>query len=219
MDRPDCDVQKLNRSYAIFPVVNYLLSGWRRTYRQRLRPLLEDRGSGSVLDVGCGGGDLARSLALWAAKDGFELQVTGIDPDERAYDFARRSPEVEGVSYRRAHTAELVAEGLAFDFVLSNHMLHHLDPEQLAGMLRDSELLASVMVLHNDLKRSNISYALFAAGFWPLGIGSYICGDGLTSIKRSYTIPELRKAVPAQWSVEANGPWHHLLVHQKGAHP
>ena len=39
MDRPDCDLQRLNRSYARFPVVNYLLSGWHRTYRERLRPI------------------------------------------------------------------------------------------------------------------------------------------------------------------------------------
>ncbi|MCW3766262.1 class I SAM-dependent methyltransferase [Paenarthrobacter ureafaciens] len=215
MDRPDCDLQRLNRSYARFPVVNYLLSGWHRTYRERLRPILETRGSATVLDVGCGGGDVARSLARWAAKDGYELQVTGIDPDERANGFAVRAPAVKGVSYRRAHTSELVAEGLAFDVVLSNHVLHHLNPEQLAGMLRDSEALSSGIVLHNDLKRSNLSYALFAAGFWPLGLGSFICGDGLTSIARSYTAPELRNAAPARWTVEGNGPWHHFLVYRR----
>ncbi|MDO5875826.1 MULTISPECIES: class I SAM-dependent methyltransferase [Paenarthrobacter] len=215
MDRPDCDLQRLNRSYARFPVVNYLLSGWRRTYLERLRPILETRGSATVLDVGCGGGDVARSLARWAAKDGFELQVTGIDPDERAYGFAVQAPAVKGVSYRRAHTSELVAEGLAFDVVLSNHVLHHLNPEQLAGMLRDSEALSSGIVLHNDLKRSNLSYALFAAGFWPLGLGSFICGDGLISIARSYTAPELRNAAPARWTVEGNGPWHHFLVYRR----
>ena len=215
MDRPDCDLQRLNRSYARFPVVNYLLSGWHRTYRERLRPILKTRGSATVLDVGCGGGDVARSLARWAAKDGCELQVTGIDPDERAYGFAVRAPAVKGVSYRCAHTSELVAEGLAFDVVLSNHVLHHLNPEQLAGMLRDSEALSSGIVLHNDLKRSNLSYALFAAGFWPLGLGSFICGDGLISIARSYTAPELRNAAPARWTVEGNGPWHHFLVYRR----
>jgi hypothetical protein len=94
-------------------------------------------------------------------------------------------------------------------------VLHHLNPEQLAGMLRDSEALSSGIVLHNDLKRSNLSYALFAAGFWPLGLGSFICGDGLISIARSYTAPELRNAAPARWTVEGNGPWHHFLVYRR----
>ncbi|MDO6143643.1 class I SAM-dependent methyltransferase [Paenarthrobacter aurescens] len=212
MDRADCDPNRLHRTYARFPVVNGLLSGWHRTYRHRLRPMLATNGSVSVLDIGCGSGDVARSLARWARRDGFRLSVTAIDPDERAFAFASRTPPVEGVVYRKAHSSELVAEGRTFDVVISNHILHHLGSGELTAVLRDSELLSRGLCLHNDLNRSNIAYLLFLAGFWPLGVGSYICVDGLTSIRRSYTAPELAAAVPDSWSVERNGPWHHLLV-------
>lgn len=212
MDRADCDPKLLYRTYARFPMVNRLLSGWHRTYRQRLRPLLAE-GPVSVLDIGSGSGDVARSLARWARRDGFRLLVTAIDPDARAFAFASQTPPVEGVVYRKAHSSELVAEGRKFDVVISNHILHHLEPVQLAAVLHDSEALSQGLCLHNDLNRSNLAYLLFRAGFWPLGVGSYICGDGLTSIRRSYTAAELRDAVPASWSVERNGPWHHLLVH------
>ncbi|KUM38897.1 class I SAM-dependent methyltransferase [Arthrobacter sp. EpRS71] len=213
MDRADCDPKRLHRTYARFPVVNGLLSGWHGTYRQRLRPLLAANGTASVLDIGCGSGDVARSLVGWARKDGFRLSVTAIDPDERALAFASQTPPVEGVVYRKAHSSELVSEGRTFDVVISNHILHHLAPGQLAAVLRDSEALSQGLCLHNDLNRSNVAYLLFLAGFWPLGVGSYICVDGLTSIRRSYTAPELAAAVPDSWSVERNGPWHHLLVH------
>ena len=213
MDREDCDPTRLHRTYARFPVVNGLLSGWHRTYAQRIRPLLRAHGTASLLDIGCGSGDVARSLAQWARRDGFRLSVTAIDPDERAFAFASQTPPVESVAYRKAHSSELVAEGRKFDVVISNHILHHLDAGQLAAVLHDSEALSRGLCLHNDLNRSNVSYLLFLAGFWPLGLGSYICGDGLTSIRRSYTAAELRAAVPASWSVEQNGPWHHLLVH------
>ena len=213
MDRDDCDPKRLRRTYARFPVVNSLLSGWRGTYRRRLRPMLAGKSSVSVLDIGCGSGDVARSLARWARRDGFQLAVTAIDPDERAFAFASRTAPVEGVVYRKAHSSELVAEGRMFDVVISNHILHHLDSGQLRAVLHDSESLSRGLCLHNDLSRSNISYLLFLAGFWPLGVGSYICGDGLTSIRRSYTAEELRAAVQGSWSVERNGPWHHLLVH------
>lgn len=212
MDRADCDPTRLYRTYARFPVVNALLSGWHGTYRQRLLPLLAEHSAVSVLDIGCGSGDVARSLVRWARRDGFRLTVTAIDPDERAFTFASHKPPVEGVVYLNAHSSELVADGRKFDVVISNHILHHLDPGQLAEVLHDSESLSRGLCLHNDLNRSNIAYMLFMAGFWPLGVGSYICGDGLTSIRRSYTAEELRAAVPASWSVERNGPWHHLLV-------
>lgn len=217
MDKPDCDLQRLNRSYARFPVVNRLLSGWHRTYRERFRPLLAANGTAEALDIGCGGGDVARSLARWARRDGFTLRVTAIDPDERAYSFATHAPRVEGVTYRQAHSAELAGEGRTFDIVLSNHILHHLTPTELAGVLHDSEALTTGLALHNDLKRSNTAYLLFLAGFWPLGVGSFICGDGLVSIKRSYTAAELRAAAPTGWRAQSNGPWHNLLVYEHAA--
>ncbi len=215
MDKADCDPDRLTRTYARFLVVNRLLSRWHSTYRHRIRPVLAAKGAASLLDIGCGSGDVARSLAGWARKDGFSLAVTAIDPDARAFAFASKVPAMEGVTYRQAHSSELVAEGLVFDFVISNHILHHLDAGQIAGVLRDSEALSGGLVLHNDLKRSNLSYLLFMVGFWPLGVGSYIWGDGLVSIKRSYTAPELESTVPEGWRVEANGPWHHLLVHKE----
>ncbi|MFC8038257.1 class I SAM-dependent methyltransferase [Paenarthrobacter sp. NPDC057355] len=214
MDGPDCDPLLLNRTYARFPIVNRLLSRWRRTYERRLRPLLAETGRATLLDIGSGSGDVARSLGRWARRDGFVLDVTAIDPDPRAYAFATGLSPVEGVSYRQAHSSELVAEGLEFDVVISNHMLHHLDARQFAGVLRDSELLARRVALHNDLTRSNIAYVLFMAGFWPLGWGSYIVKDGLLSIRRSYTLPELTSVIPPGWRAERNGPWHNMLIHE-----
>lgn len=219
MDRPDCDLGRLNRSYARFPLVNAVVSGWRGTYKSRIRPLLTTAAPTTVLDIGCGGGDVARSLARRAAADGYRLEITGIDPDERAFHFANSVPPVEGVKYRKALSTELVSEGLQYDVVISNHVIHHLTTPELGSFLRDSEQLCRRFALHNDLRRSRLAYALFWAGSSPLGIGSYIHGDGLTSIRRSYTAPELRAAAPPAWTVERNGLWHNLLVYRAGEDP
>lgn len=213
MDKEDCDLRRLNRSYARFWVVNRLLSGWHGIYQERIRPLLVSQGATTLLDIGCGGGDVARGLAGWARRDGLRLEVTAIDPDKRAFHFASRAAPDDGVLYRQCFSGQLVTEGRRFDVVISNHMLHHLTPGQLAGVLGDSEQLCRSWAIHNDLRRSAAAYYLFLAGFWPLGLGSYICGDGLTSIRRSYTPEELRMAVPPEWRVERHGPWHNLLTY------
>lgn len=213
MDRPDCDAAKLRRSYARFPVINFLLARWGRNYERRIRPLLSGTAAPTLLDIGCGGGDVVRRLAHRALREGLRLEVTGADPDARAHAFATSRKVPDGVRYRKALSSELVAEGQRYDVVISNHVLHHLSAAELAAVLADSERLARRVVLHNDLRRSRLAYLLFLLGFWPLGPGSYIHTDGLASIRRSYTPAELRKIAPPGWQVERNGPWHLLLVY------
>ena len=113
--------------------------------------------------------------------------------------------------FRQATSAELVAEGQAFDLVISNHVLHHLSDAELQGLLNDSVKLARRLAVHNDLRRNALAYALFGAGALPM-TGSYIRGDGLTSIRRSYTVAELAAVAPAGWRAERHSPFHCVLT-------
>jgi 2-polyprenyl-3-methyl-5-hydroxy-6-metoxy-1,4-benzoquinol methylase len=211
MDDPDCDPVALDRTYARFRLVNRLVSGWRRTYLAQIRPLLSDSRSTSLLDVGSGGGDVARALAAWARADGLSLRVVGVDPDPRAHAFATASPAPPGVSFRQAGCAELVAAGERYDVVISNHLLHHLDAPGLSRLLQDSQRLASRRVLHSDLRRSRLAYLGWAAVSWPAARDTFVFTDGLLSIRRSYRPAELAAAVPTGWQVAAQRPYRLLL--------
>ena len=213
MDRPDCDPVLLERTYAQFPLINAVVSGWRRNYRQFVRPVLAAQGGGTVLDIGAGGGDLARALARWARRDGLAVQVTGIDPDPRAHAYASMRQAPAGCSFRAALSSDLVAEGAVFDVVVSNHVLHHLDDAAFRGILADSEKLAGSLSLHSDIERSPWAYGLFSAGTLPFFHRSFIRRDGLTSIRRSYTAQELTAVAPPGWEVRRQHPWQNLLVY------
>jgi 2-polyprenyl-3-methyl-5-hydroxy-6-metoxy-1,4-benzoquinol methylase len=206
MDAADCDPAMLARTYAQFRYVNPFVSGWRGMYRREIRPLLSPRHPLTLLDVGSGGGDVSRSLAAWAARDGLRLEVTGIDPDARAHAFASSLPPMSGLSFRRALSSDLVAEGARFDFVVSNHVLHHLTPQELGGLLYDSERLCTARVLHADIARSRFAYLGFGLATAPFFHGSFIRDDGLISIRRSYTPEELRPVLPPGWWVETGAP-------------
>ena len=214
MDRPDCDPVRLDRTYAQFALVNRAVSGWRGIYRQQLRPLLSAASATTLLDIGCGGGDVPVLLSRWAAHDGLRLEITAIDPDRRAAAFAARRRTRAGVTFRRQTAAELLDEEARFDVVVSNHVLHHLDAGELAGFLAESAALSTGLVVHNDLRRSQAAYALFSAGALVFP-GSYIRQDGLTSIRRSYTAEELRDAAPPGWRVLPRSPFRNLLILDK----
>jgi 2-polyprenyl-3-methyl-5-hydroxy-6-metoxy-1,4-benzoquinol methylase len=211
MDLPGCDPARLERTYAQFALVNRAVSGWRGIYRTLIRPGLSPGSPTSLLDIGCGGGDVPVRLARWAARDGLLLEVTAIDPDPRASRFARERNGGAGVTFRQATSSVLVEEGRSFDVVVSNHVLHHLETGGLPGFLAESAALCRGLALHNDLRRSAAAYALFYAGSWMFS-GSYIRQDGLTSIRRSYTSRELQALAPPGWIVARRSPFRNLLM-------
>ncbi|MBF4463037.1 methyltransferase domain-containing protein [Rathayibacter sp. VKM Ac-2878] len=211
MDDPDCDRALLDATYARFGLVNRLVAGWRGLYRSRVRPLLRVDEPFRLLDVGSGGGDVARALAGWAHEDGLRLTITAVDPDERASVFATSQPATAGVEFRRASSAELVAEGEHFDLVTSNHVLHHLGPEALSALLADSERL-SPRSLHNDIERSRLAYTAYLLATRPIAAGSFLHYDGSLSVRRSFTAPELRAVAPRGWRVERAAPSRLLLT-------
>lgn len=212
MDLPDCDPQALDNTYRQFAVINRMLSGWRRLYVRELRPFLAGSSRPvTLLDIGSGGGDLPTLLWRWAARDHLALHITGIDPDPRAAAFAKRRPEVPGLTFRQAHSADLVSEGRQYDFVISNHVLHHLAEAQLQELLAHSQVLAEKAVLHNDLRRSPVAYALFSAAALPFR-HSFIRADGLTSIRRSYSRRELAAVAPLGWVVRPSSAFHQVLA-------
>ncbi|MEG2927135.1 MAG: methyltransferase domain-containing protein [Glutamicibacter sp.] len=223
MDRPDCDPALLRRTYAQFPLVNRVVAGWRGNYVQCIRPLLARRVRARILDVGCGGGDIAANLARWALADGFEVAVCGIDPDPRAISYARQALQrctlPRGVlEFRETTSTRLAADGEQFDLVLSNHLLHHLGTDQLRQLQDETEQLCTGIGLHSDIRRSPVALGLFGLATLPLAGSSLIRRDGLTSIRRSFVPGELGPLLRSGWEVRTQRPYRNLLLWEAGGH-
>ncbi|KAF2412587.1 methyltransferase [Microbacterium sp. B35-04] len=221
MDDPECDPDRLRATLRRFGTINRLVSGWGAVYRRTLAPHLATLGRPArVLDIGSGGGDLVVRLAAAGRRDGLDVQWTGIDPDPRSHEVALERGSVEGVTFRCAEAATLVAEGHTFDAVLSNHVLHHLGAD-LPAFVAESLELSRGLVLHSDIERSRLAYGLYAIGITPFAPGTFLRTDGLRSIRRSYTATELAavldEAMPGTWTVQTPAPFRVLATgHGRG---
>ena len=212
MDEPDCDPRALAATYRRFDLVNRMVSAWGHVYRTRVRPELRALGRPArILDLGCGGGDVLVRLADLAARDGFTLECVGADPDPRAISAARERSR-PGVRFVAQDSTALLAAGERFDLVVSNHVLHHLDAAALASFTGDSLALSTGTVLHADIARGRMAYALYAVGIAPLSAGTFLRVDGLRSIRRSYRASELAAALGSPWRVESPAPFRVLAI-------
>lgn len=213
MDDPGCDPVTLARTYARFPLVNAVVARERHRYRRWIRPRLRRDRPVRLLDIGTGGGDALRRLANWARRDGAAVVALGIDPEERAIEFAGAHSGDAAIELLPVTSRELLATGRDFDVVVSNHLLHHLEDAEVRDVLLDSSALTAPggIAIHSDLERSAGAYAAFAAITWPLTFGplrnTFIRPDGLTSIRRSRTSHELDRLAPPGWDVHRTAPW------------
>ena len=88
-----------------------------------------------VLDIGCGTGTFAVALK----KCHPQVEVAGIDPDERALARARRKAECAGadVAFQRGFADSLPYPEATFDVVFSSFMFHHLEGDNREQTLRE----------------------------------------------------------------------------------
>lgn len=211
MDALDGDLEKLHRTYRYFPAINAIVSGWWWIYRQHIRPRLSTTTTTTLLDVGCGGGDITRNMVKWADAEGLRLDTTGVDTDPRAIDYALSLPPLAGARYANVSSHDLVQQGHKYDIVISNHMLHHLQDAEVTPLLNDLRDLATSEVILSDVGRTRLSYALFGLCVAPFFPNSFCPEDGLTSIRRAFSPEELTALLPAGWTRQPQFFHRHLV--------
>jgi ubiquinone/menaquinone biosynthesis C-methylase UbiE len=127
-DRPHQEGARLDRVRLNEMVTHMAFGGRRRRVYARITALSGARPGDQVLDVGCGGGYLARVLAATVGPDG---RVTGIDPSAAAVSYARRRAPAN-CSFAIGVAQSLDLPDRSFDVVTSTLAAHHIPDEERA---------------------------------------------------------------------------------------
>ena len=196
MDAPDCDADKLRRTYTQLSIINRGLSRMRGLLAKHvLEDIKRVGGPATIVEVGCGGGDVLAWLAKCTAGFDAPVRLVGIDSEARAVARARhklaRFPNVSVVQGGIDDIANLSGGA---DYVFCNHMLHHIPPQDLVAVLRSLRAAAGRRLLINDLERSQVAYVLYT-GLAALAFHrSFVFSDGRLSIRKGFRVPELQQA-------------------------
>ncbi|WP_285056065.1 methyltransferase domain-containing protein [Pedobacter ginsengisoli] len=146
----------------------------------------------SILDVGCGNGDMLRVLAEYGYKKGLRFQLSGIDANEFTIGHARKLSSAYGnISYVCADIFEEIKQERAYDVILCTLTLHHFKDAALLGLMEGFIGKARLGVVVNDLQRSAVAYYLFKLICLVFGLNSMSRDDGLTSILRGFKHKDL----------------------------
>jgi len=183
-----------------------------------IKPLCQN-GSGPlrILDVACGGGDTAISLARLARRANANAEVHGCDFSSTAVDYATSQADAAGESVR-FFEQDAISQSLpsGYDVIYSTLFLHHLDEDDAIRLLSNMRQAAGQMVLVSDLNRSRMGYVMTYVGIRLL-TRSHICHvDGPLSVRAAFTAEEARDlASHAGWenhSIQRHWPERFLLT-------
>jgi 2-polyprenyl-3-methyl-5-hydroxy-6-metoxy-1,4-benzoquinol methylase len=147
-----------------------------------------------ILDVACGGGDVAIGLAKRAGRAGINVQVDGCDINPVAVEHARASALRAGASQADffVHDALKTALPGGYDVVTCSLFLHHLDNLDVERMLRSMGAAAGKMVVASDLLRNRWAYLMAVVACRILTRSPIVHVDGPLSVAAAFTVDEAR---------------------------
>jgi 2-polyprenyl-3-methyl-5-hydroxy-6-metoxy-1,4-benzoquinol methylase len=146
----------------------------------------------TIVDVGCGNGDMLRALANYANKNNLNFRLIGIDANNFTINHARKlSENYPNISYRCEDIFDKPFYELKYDIVLCTLTLHHFKEDDILRLLTVFNANSRIGIVINDLHRSAIAYRLFQALCFVFSLNSMSREDGLVSILRGFKKEEL----------------------------
>ena len=205
MDQPGLDVglhrtalRALDRVNAISLIHRHFWPTIRRLARKH--PSREIR----VLDVACGGGDVAVRLARAAQRENLRVTVEGCDLSPTAVSFSQERARKAGVDCRFFEFNVLSHEwSTDYDVIGTSLFLHHLTNEDAVKVLAKMASAARHSVIVNDLVRSRYGYLLARFVARLLTRSPIVHADGPDSVAGAFTVGELREMARRAGMTEA----------------
>ena len=172
----------------------------------------------TIVDLGCGNGDILRDVAKFGRKNNYSFNLIGIDANLAAIEYAKElSKEYSELSFK---TIDILSEDFkkqSYDVVLCTLFLHHFKNEELISFLKTTTNKATIGVVVNDLHRHKLAYYLFKLiGFFIKN--KMVRQDGLTSVLRAFKRKDLEniaKEIKVHFSVQWKWAFRYLWILKK----
>lgn len=174
--------------------INQLLGGNKLTL-QGLKKLLvtTDRSKPkTIVDIGCGNGDMLRIIAKYGAENNYHFNLIGIDANAFTIRHAEQlSTDYPNITYQCIDIFDPAFHHLRCDIILCTLTLHHFKDEQIQYLVHLFQQQVSIGIVINDLHRSAVAYRCFQLIAFVFGLNYMSRQDGLTSILRGFKKQDL----------------------------
>ncbi|WGD35871.1 methyltransferase domain-containing protein [Olleya sp. YS] len=146
----------------------------------------------TIIDLGCGGGDILREVSTFGKKNNYKFNLIGIDANPHTVNYAiQLSQNYDNIEFKAIDIFSEAFDALEYDLILTTLFLHHFKENELVTFLKPVLEKAKLGIVVNDLHRHKLAYYLFKLLCTTIK-NKTIVEDGLTSVLRGFKREELK---------------------------
>jgi len=150
----------------------------------------------TLLDVGCGHGDMLRAVAGWARRAGLRPSLTGIDLNPESIALARAASPSCDSRFLASDVFDYRPDE-PIDFVISSLVTHHMPDATLTRFIGWMEANARRGWFVNDLHRHPLAYYGFMALSTAARLDPIVRHDGKVSVARAFVREDWERQLAA----------------------
>ncbi len=188
MDDLESGGEVITQTLKELDVVNRLLGG-NSISIQGLKTLLHNPSKRvyTIVDLGCGGGDILILMAKWAKKNNIALQLIGIDANPNIVAYAKeRCKAYPEITFQSVNIFSDVFKQQQFDIVHASLFTHHFTNEQLVELFSTIRQQTKIGFIINDLHRHWLAYYAIKILTRFLSKSVMVRHDAAVSVARSF---------------------------------
>ena len=194
MDDFDLKGEVLKSALDKIAQINQFLGGNRLTLKgvELLLKKTSNQSLITIVDVGCGNGDMLRRLADFGISNNLNLKLIGIDANPFTVNYAKDlSVKYSNITYQCEDVFSESFSDVKFDIILCTLTLHHFKNDEILKLLKLFDRNSSLGFVVNDLHRNMLAYRLFQLLCFVFRLNEMSREDGLISILRGFKKREL----------------------------
>lgn len=191
MDDPNFQGEDLIESFKFIKIINTLGGGRLAAFNCIKKALIKfpDKKTLTVLDVGCGIGDMGDPIIQWGKARGIDIKYYGLERSEHIITEAKKHRHDDNVMFIQGNLFDKDIPEV--DLTIISMVLHHLDDEEVVSAIKHLASKSRIALLINELDRSIFSY-IFCQITSVLMKNKNASFDALLSVRKGFKTSELR---------------------------
>lgn len=146
----------------------------------------------TIVDVGCGGGDILKEIADWGRRQQFDLRLTGIDANTNIISYAAKNcSSYPSIKFLSQNILQEEFQSSKYDIIVATLFTHHFSDGELIALFQSFNRQAKIGVVINDIHRHWLAYYSISLLTKVFSRSSMVQFDAPLSVLRAFKRTEL----------------------------